>query len=278
MKIGFNQGTSMERSTMLTDLALCEQYGFDYIEIWENKLRDYLLNHTLDELKASFARSHLKPYSLSSLKSITFRNKQDYEKIKETLGFLCQVGEAIDCRTIMAIPTRALSGVTKTTIWHETVSVLRELGDIAGKFDIRIAFEALGFPDASVNTFAQALDIINGVQRENVGLVFDCYHFQAMGGCSYEALEAVAVDKLFAVHIADAEDLVPGNFKGNDRLLPGDGFIDFTRIFKTLARKGYQGIVSVELFRPEYESWSAEKIISKAKEKTERVLATYLKS
>ncbi len=54
MKIAFNQATTMKYSTLQQDLEVCEKYGYDLIEIRLDKLKAYLENHTVEELKQFF--------------------------------------------------------------------------------------------------------------------------------------------------------------------------------------------------------------------------------
>ena len=52
MKIGFNEATALEckGQSLIADLEACEKYGFDYIEIRFDCIKDYLKEHTLDLL------------------------------------------------------------------------------------------------------------------------------------------------------------------------------------------------------------------------------------
>lgn len=49
--------------------------------------------------------------------------------------------------------------------------MLTELSDIAEPYGVKIALEFVGHPQCTVNTFEQAYDIVNTVNRDNVGLV-----------------------------------------------------------------------------------------------------------
>lgn len=73
MKIAFNQATTMRHSTLSKDLKYCEKHGYDLIEIRLDKLKDYLKDHTVDDLKTFFARSRIKPFAFNALEFITFR-------------------------------------------------------------------------------------------------------------------------------------------------------------------------------------------------------------
>ncbi|UYB60149.1 hypothetical protein N6B35_28595 (plasmid) [Klebsiella michiganensis] len=55
MKIGFNQATSMNCSTLETDVLLCEENGFDFIEFRLDKLREYFKTKSIVDLKTLLA-------------------------------------------------------------------------------------------------------------------------------------------------------------------------------------------------------------------------------
>ena len=78
MKIGFNEGCNRfcENHSVLEDLALCEKYGFDYIDVQSECLDRELAagKYTLEQL-GDFFRSHkLKMLSYNAL--IFFNMKQ----------------------------------------------------------------------------------------------------------------------------------------------------------------------------------------------------------
>ena len=70
LKLGYNEATCKAQSSVELDLRLCEQYGYDYIELRLDMLKDYFKTHTVEDLKAFFAASHLKPFALNSIENI----------------------------------------------------------------------------------------------------------------------------------------------------------------------------------------------------------------
>ncbi|NHM28338.1 sugar phosphate isomerase/epimerase [Desulfofundulus sp. TPOSR] len=274
MKICFNQATTMKNSRLEMDLLLCEKYGYDLIEIRLDKLRDYLSEHTVNDLKHFFDQNHIKPYAFNALEFITFRSEEEYGKIKDDLMFLCEIGQIIGCNIVIVVPTFDVGYRTKDQIKRETVRVLHDLAGTAEKYNVKLAFEFVGYPNCSVNTLGQAWHIVKEVARENVGMVLDCFHFHAMNS-KFSDLINLDPHKLFVFHIDDAEDLPVGALRDEHRLLPGDGVIDLENILKVLKQIGYNEMVSVELFRPEYWEWDPETLIKVAKEKTENVIKNY---
>src|SRR5450756_399495 len=185
------------------------------------------------------------------------------------------VGNELDCRKLVVVPTFDLPGVSRKAIKESCVSVLHELADIARKYDMNLAFEFVGYPNCSVNTFGQAYEIIEEVNRDNVGIVLDCFHFYAMGS-KIEDLRKADGSKVFIFHIDDAEDLPVGTMDDSKRLWPGEGCIPLDIIIKALKDIGYNEMASVELFRPEYWEWDIEKAIEYGKQATETVSYTHL--
>ena len=76
MKLGFNEATALEckGQSLMADLEMCEKYGFDYIEIRFDCVKDYLKEHTLEELADWFKNHHLKPWAYNTL---IFFNQRD---------------------------------------------------------------------------------------------------------------------------------------------------------------------------------------------------------
>ncbi|HBK67876.1 MAG TPA: isomerase [Firmicutes bacterium] len=274
MKICFNQATTMKNSNLEKDLRFCEQYGYELIEIRLDKLRDYLKNHTVEELAEFFKNNRIKPYAFNALEFITFRDEAGYKQIKDDLKFLCEVGEKINCKKIVVVPTFDIGAYTKSQIKDESIRVLNELADTAENYGVKLAYEFVGYPNCSVNTFGQTYEIVKSLNRNSVGMVLDCFHFHAMGS-RIEDLQAADPDKIFIFHIDDAEDLPIGALRDDKRLWPGEGVIDLDLILKTLKEIGYDEMVSVELFRPEYWDWEIEDAIRVGKEKTEKIVGKY---
>jgi 2-keto-myo-inositol isomerase len=268
MKIGFNEATFIGNSTLEQDLVLGEKYGFDYIEIRTmDKLPEYLKTHTVEDLAAFFKTHKIKPLAFNTLYPITFNDAAGEQKIVDDLKYMLEVGEKIGNKIVIGVCNWDQGIKTKTEIKDETVRMYRKLADIAKPYGVKLCIEFCGSPIHTVNTFEQAMEIAVACDRDNVGVTLDCYHFHAMNS-KMSALEACDVNKVFIVHLDDAEDLPVGQGSDENRLWPGEGAVDLDGILGTLAKKGYKGAISLELFRPEYYKLTAEDGMKKAKETT----------
>lgn len=247
MKFAFNQATTMKNSTLQIDLEYCEKHEYDLIEIRLDKLKDYLKDHTVKDLKAFFDRSRIKPFAFNALEFISFRDEEGYRQIVDDLKFLCEVGEVIDCKKIIVVPNFDIGNYTRKQIQAETVRVLRDLSDRAQSYGVSLAFEFVGYPNCSVNTFGQAYEIVMAVNRDNVGVVLDCFHFHAMNS-RLEDLRQADPEKIFVFHLDDCEDLPAGTLRDHHRVWPGHGCVELDAILGTLKQIGYSEMASVEIF------------------------------
>ncbi|QHZ45010.1 MULTISPECIES: 2-keto-myo-inositol isomerase [unclassified Bacillus (in: firmicutes)] len=277
MKLCFNEATTLENSNLAKDLEYCEKHGYDYIEIRTmDKLPEYLKDHSLSELAEYFQTHHIKPLALNALVFFNNRDEEGYKSIITEFKGMMETCKALGVKYVVAVPLVTEEKILKEDIKKSSVSVLTELSDIAEPYGVKIAVEFVGHPECTVNTFSQAYDILNTVNRDNVGLVFDSFHFHAMGS-NLEDLKQADGKKIFIYHIDDTEDFPIGILRDEDRVWPGQGAIDLDAHLSTLKEIGFSDVVSVELFRPEYYKLSAEETIKKAKETTVDVVSKYFK-
>jgi 2-keto-myo-inositol isomerase len=116
-----------------------------------------------------------------------------------------------------------------------------------------------------------ANEIVRRVDRTNVGLVVDSFHFYA-GESTIESIETVDPNKLFVFHINDAEDLPRQQLQDAHRLLPGLGILPLKEMLQAFRRIGYDRVASVEIFRPEYWERDPSELARAARLAVEKVL------
>ncbi len=276
MKIALNGATTMH-ADLETDVKAASAAGYELIEIWAAKLYKYLKSHTPADLKKLLVENNLEPYSINSIEHITFRSDEDYAKIKAETETLSKIASEIGCPYVVVVPGKLPENASKEEITEESVRVLNELGDIAEKYNVSLAFEFLGQPDCSVQTLDFCNEIVEKVNRANIGNVIDTFHFYA-GNSTFEAIEKMNPEKLFIFHINDAEDLPKENLTDAHRLYPGEGILPIVEIKKRFDQIGYDRMVSIEIFRPEYWGEDPFEVAKRAKAATEKVLGLTPKS
>ena len=270
MKIALNGATTMH-ADLETDIKAASAADFDLLEIWAAKLREFLKTNTTADLKKLLDANNLEPYSINSIEHITFRDQADYEQIKLETEELSKIAGEIGCPYVVVVPGKLPESATENEIIDESVKVLNELGDIAEKHNVSLAFEFLGQTDCSVQTLDLCNKIVEKVNRENVGNVLDTFHFYA-GNSTFEAIDAMKPEKLFIFHINDAENLPKEELTDAHRVYPGEGILPIKEIKARFDKIGYDRMVSIEIFRPEYWNENPYEVAKKAKAATEKVL------
>lgn len=275
MKLAFHSATTMT-SDLETDIAVTAGAGFKALEVWAKKVDHYLATHSLSDLSALFVNHDLMPLALSSLEFIAFRGGE-YAQIQARLHQLGKIAQAIGCPTVVVVPSPSPD---RNLSWADTaaeyVKVLRDLSEIARLYNIKLSFEFLGFGWCSVRTPRAAFEIVQKVERDNIGLTVDAAHFYAGGGLMSE-LDQLNPVRIFAFHLDDLEDTPKEAISDATRLLPGFGMVPLDEICARLKRIGYDGPCSIELFRPEYWNWDPQDLAIQAREAALRILSPHFR-
>ena len=131
---------------------------------------------------------------------------------------------------------RATAGERRKAIARLRES-LRPLADHAGERGIRLGLEPLNRYETSlVNTVDQALEAIDGLPPETVGLNLDTYHQNIEEKNIGQALRA-AGERLMHLQVC-----------ANDRGAPGDDHLDWQEIRDALVDIGFVGMLGIESF------------------------------
>jgi 2-keto-myo-inositol isomerase len=282
MKLAYHGATSM-KSNLETDVAVTAAAGFQAIEVWAAKVDVFLKTKSLKDLDELFSRYKIEPTAINSIEFIGFRSAGDYTMIQRRCRQLCEIGRTIGCRTLVVVPSPIPRATADSVLelffpWdkviQEYVRVLRDLGDIAAPFGVKLAFEFIGFPWCSVRTPRGAAEIIKATDHPNVAMNLDCCHFYGGGG---ELREIAQLDpaQILTFHLNDLEDVPKEAITDAHRLLPGRGVVPLDKICSQVKAIGYDGVCSIELFRPEYWDWDPQQLAFQARQAALCILSKY---
>lgn len=274
MKICFNE--TLDSSNLEKDLELCEKYGYDYIEIRLAYLKDYLKTHTNEELQEYFNTHHIKPYGYNSITDINFCTPEQLEHVEEEFLYACEAAKAFGGRSIVMVPTCSKCMVAKDEedIFNDSVKVLREFSDLARPYDVMLGLEPIGHDIFAVRSTKQGMDIVNAVDRDNVGISVDSFNLFAHNGFEdIEDLRMIPADKIGVFHINDAMDMPIKKLDTmKHRLYPGDGVIPLKKMLGILKDIGYTEMASLELFGDWMYEGTPEDVIRDGYKKTTELL------
>ena len=276
MKTGFNEATALKckGQSLMADLEACEKYGFDYFEMRFDCLAEYMKEHTLEELGEWFQNHNIKPWAYNTLEFFNQLNPFQEMATDWHLDWILEVCKAIGMKMLIAVPTFDV-GLDKSVddIKREAVERLRYMAVKVGP-DIKISLEFCGCPNCSVNQFGTAYEIVKEVDLPNVGITLDTFHFHEMGS-KIEDLRKADPKKIFVYHLNDCENLPIGSCGDDKRLWPEEGVVDHASIAATLKEIGFDGVCTIEEFRPEYYEMPHEENIKKAAEVTKAFVNKY---
>lgn len=251
MRIALNGATIM-RAPLADDIAIAAACGFSALEVWAGKLPGYLAGRPLTALAAQLRDAGVVPWCINSMEDITYRDADGRRALLAATREMAAVARAIGAPAIVVVPGRLPEEADRGVV-DEAAAVLREMAAVAG--ETGLAFEFLGKPGCAVPTLDLAIETVERVDRPNVGMVVDLFHFYA-GGSRMEDIGRVPVEKLFVVHLNGCEDLPRDQLADAHRLYPGEGVLPGAAILSALRERGFDGVASVEIFRPEY--WAQE--------------------
>ncbi|MCQ4022618.1 MULTISPECIES: sugar phosphate isomerase/epimerase [unclassified Ruminococcus] len=235
----------METTDALKSLL---QNGVKCVEIFFNTLSEIQKPYTtellnvLNEYGAKVKSIH--PFTSGYEPYLIF---SDYEKrFRETLEFYKSY---FSCAAYLGAEIVVLHGDRKTStngisdeLYFERFA---QLARVAREYGVTLAQE-------NVNAFRSQNPAFIRKMREYLGdeasFVFDIKQAVRSGNDPYEMCSAMG-NMLVHVHIND-------NDNNNDCLLPGDGTMEYKRIFDVLKTNGYSGDFIVEVYRSNFSELS----------------------
>lgn len=244
------------------------------IELRDGKLDQFLAQGSLDDVRRMLREADVTAWTINAIDRVGVDGAVGTARAVAHCRELSRYAQAIECPWVLVVPGPT-DGRTDAQVTSDTVATLREMADAAAEFGISVAFEFMGFPWAAVRDVAGAWEIVQEANRPNLGIIVDTAHFYA-GGSTLESIREVDPERLVVLHINDVEDVAKPDITDGHRLYPGEGVIPLQDILGAVRATGWDGVLSVELFREEYWQQDPLAVAREAKARTvavwERVL------
>jgi 2-keto-myo-inositol isomerase len=267
MRLGFN-GATTNTADLATDIRIAGEAGYDVIELRDNKIDDFLARGgSLDDVRRMLSEAGVQPWTINAISYVGVGGAEGDAKAVARCRELSRVAQAIGCPWVLVVPG-ATEERSDDQVLEDTAATYGAMVDAAAEYGAGVAFEFMGFPWAAVRDVGGALKVVQRANRPNTGIIIDTAHFYA-GDSTLESIKSMDPDKLVVLHINDVESGVakPDILDGH-RLYPGDGVLPLDDILGAAQAIGWDGVLSVELFREEYWQLDPLAVAREAKEKS----------
>lgn len=284
MKISYNPTCTLHNATLEEDLKLCEESGFDFIELRIDKLKNYLRSHTREELQAFFRQSRMKPYAMIGIHAYKelfspYDKEERHSAFLNEFRFGCEILCAVGASNMMIVPPLFKEEECReyTDSWEQrledNVRIFKELSGMAAAYSVNLGIKIIAAPRCSVRTINECNQIIDCVGRKNIGYTldpFNFYHYERDN--TFADMVHMYPDRLFVVHIngLEAEENAP--LMQSSRSYPDRGNMNVENYLKRLEKHGYHGPVSVDFCRAELWEELPETVIRNAFYSTKKVM------
>ena len=151
-----------------------------------------------------------------------------------------------------------------------TPESIREAAIIASEYNLTCMIEFLR-NSSHLATLTSALSMTRAADHPSIRPMIDFFHFWS-GLSKLEDLDLLEPGELAHCHFQDLLDAPKELTDNSYRLIPGDGIAPINAILSKLAEKGYNGALSVELFREELVNGDPFEVASEIKRKSESVM------
>ncbi|MFQ5941640.1 MAG: sugar phosphate isomerase/epimerase family protein, partial [Nitrososphaerales archaeon] len=170
---------------------------------------------------------------------IEFDEEKRMQRIEHTINCV-KLAKALAVKNISTEPGGPLSKkMSRETAMDLFVQGVSQVLPIAQKLGVKILVEPE--PGLLLQTGFDFLQFISRIKSNNVALNFDVGHFHCVGEDVPELIREMR-SHIAHFHIEDIKNRV------HEHLIPGDGSVNFKKIFSAIHDIGYDGFVTVELY------------------------------
>jgi len=234
---------------LVEEVEIAAKAGYQGIEPWVRKIETY----QKDGGSLADLAKRISDLGLQVESAIGFANwivddeakrKRGLEQAKREMNLVSQLGG----KRIAAPPSGATKGAKLNLLdaanrYHDLLVVGESEGVIP-------ELELWGFSE-NLHRLGQVAFVVIEANHPNACMMPDVYHIYK-GGSAFGGLKAIAGEKIPVFHMNDYPDIPRDTIKDSDRVYPGDGIAPIKSILQTLDSNGFQGVLSLELFNPEY--------------------------
>ena len=229
--------------TLAEKLHACAEAGFDGVEIFEPDLVAAAAGP--EEVAALAGRLGLTLDLYQPFRDAEGVTDAEFERVLHRARSKFRLMQRLGMDTMLVC-----SNVGTATVDDDEVSAaqLRRLGEEAGQYGVRLAYEALAW-GRFVDDYRRAWRIVELADHPSVGVCLDSFHILSRGHDPAD-IESIPGEKIFFLQLADAPALTMDvlSWSRHHRLFPGEGSFDLATFVGHVLNAGYAGPISLEVF------------------------------
>lgn len=281
MKIALHQITTI-RSSFAEDLVAYRQAGWTAFEMHLSKANTFIQGHGMETFQEFVADSGMTPIAATGHVVLAFASEAEIQANTEQFKRALEITSAVGCPVIVfggdaapapAAPNQTEAGLAERdrayrALLERFASRVGFLADMAKSFGVTMALEVNWC--GLCRSLTTAAEVLDRVQRPNVGLLFDTAHF----ACTPSRLSDLDRfrGRIVAGHLNDLRDAPPEVRNVNhDRVIPGEGVLPLVEWLEKVEACGFAGWHAVELFCEDLWNLSTLEIAKRVKAGCERL-------
>lgn len=243
MKLCINEASTMP-TDFATDVRAYAAAGFAGIELWLDKVDDYVKQSSLAQAQALLSDHGLVATAACAQGSLLLSKGQARADAMDAFNRKLTTCQALGA-PVLIVPSESPQQV-QLADYDRAAENLAEAAQVAAPYGVNLALEFIK-GCSLVGTVSTAMRLVDQVNQPHVGLLFDTFHYFA--GLSKPAdVDAITMGKVMFVHINDCLDLPRELLTDAHRTYLGQGPIPTKELVQAIQARGYDGWFSFEIF------------------------------
>ena len=209
MKIILN-GTVTMHCNLLTDIKIAKETGYAGVEIIGKKLYRYLDRGMSIDMLMEYL-GDFPVLATGFIQDIERQEPGEFKALIEETEKMCSLAEKLNCPNVQLLTGPLYKdsdykfpySVNEKELLKLTARNLKAISKIGEKYKVSFYFEPLNW--APLHRLDQALEVINMVQRDNIGLLLDFWHLWCTG-TKPEDISKLDKNLINSIHICDSLD------------------------------------------------------------------------
>ena len=255
MRLVYNSNSTMYLAALM-QIRVAKETGWDGIFVRQEHVRRYLAQG-YDAASLRNALAGLEPVNLGALPDVERWRPREHAAMLDEAAALTELAVDIGASyaqllTGPVVPDGAYSGpagLSPAELRRVTAGAIRAVADLGAPSGLRYYLEPVAWTPLS--SLAEAVAVIDAVERDNVGLVLDFWHLWQRGATP-ESVARLDPRIIFGVDFADS--LGPAGGGTPDQrsrcVWPGDGAIPLREWVDAVRSTGFDGWWDNELYSP----------------------------